>query len=76
MYPYCGFLGLNNLKAMQKADQEKLFPDLMCTRHEEMQAYTGRLCTTYKLHLMGQTILHTSDPKNVSIAFRRIAARY
>lgn len=64
-YPNCGFLGLKHVKLMQEADKKKLFPDLMIERQEVMNKLTGRVCSTFRTNVLGQTIYFTSDPKNI-----------
>lgn len=50
---------------MQAADKAKKFPDLMIDRQNKMNEITGRVCSTFKFHLLGQELYFTSDPKNI-----------
>ena len=50
---------------MQGADKAQKFPDLMIARQEKMNEITGRVCETFKFHLLGQELYFTSDPKNI-----------
>ncbi|KAK3074958.1 hypothetical protein LTR53_002198 [Teratosphaeriaceae sp. CCFEE 6253] len=65
--PGLGFLGIQGVRDMMKADGERLFPDLLVARQERAnEAFgNGKVCGTYKFHTLGQTQYFTSDPKNV-----------
>ena len=64
-FPNQGFLGLKHIGQMQEADKQQKFPDLMLSRQEQMNQITGRVCSTFKFHLLGQELYFTSDPKNI-----------
>ena len=64
-YPDQGFLGLKQLSTMQEADKKQRFADMMDERAKNMQNIHGENCTTFKIHLLGQEIYFTSDPKNI-----------
>ncbi|KAK4549199.1 hypothetical protein LTR36_007657 [Oleoguttula mirabilis] len=64
-YPNGGFLGFKSIKEMQAADKAKLFPDFMIKRQDFMSGLTGRVCSTFRISLLGQTMYFTSDPKNI-----------
>lgn len=64
-FPSGGFLNLQHLKRLQAADAQLLFPDLLLERQEEMNRLHGRTCTTFKTGILGQTMMFTSDPKNI-----------
>ena len=65
VFPHLGFMGLTHVKEMQAADKRQQFPDLMVNRQKEMSTIYGRECSTFKFHLLGQTIYFTSDPRNI-----------
>lgn len=65
MYPKTGFLGIKGVREMQAADKKGLFPDLLIDRQDLMSKITGRVCSTYRASIFGQTIFITSDPKNI-----------
>lgn len=64
-YPVEGFAGLANLKEMQQADKDQLFPDLLIKRQREMTALHGREVTTFKSSVFFQDVYITHDPKNI-----------
>ena len=64
-YPGQGWFGLKHVKVMQAADKKQKFPDLLIDRQNDMSKLTGRVCSTFKFHLMGQQFYFTSDPKNI-----------
>ncbi|TKA72875.1 hypothetical protein B0A55_06648 [Friedmanniomyces simplex] len=65
MLPELGFLGYKGVQQMMKADKENLFPDMLVDRHNKMSELTGRPCSTYQFHTLGQSQYFTSDPKNI-----------
>lgn len=65
MYPVVGFAGLANLKQLQQADKEQLFPDLLIRRQQEMSALHGREVSTFKNSVFFQDVYITNDPKNI-----------
>ena len=50
-----GFLGLGQIRTMQEADKKRMFPDLMISRQNDMSKLTGRVCSTFKFHLLGKS---------------------
>ena len=65
MYPGGSILGLKNVKMMQEADKQKLFPDLMVEREQLMSSIHGRECSTFSTVVLGQKVYFTSDPENI-----------
>ncbi|GIZ38284.1 hypothetical protein CKM354_000170400 [Cercospora kikuchii] len=65
MYPDCGFMGLKHVKELQAADARKQFPDFLAERQKVISSQLGRLVTTFRYTVLGQTIFFTSDPENI-----------
>ena len=65
MYPDCGFFGLKHVRYLQEADKKKLFPNLMVDRQDHMNEVHGRVVSTFRFYVLGQTVYFTSDPKNI-----------
>ncbi|KAF2207360.1 hypothetical protein CERZMDRAFT_115220 [Cercospora zeae-maydis SCOH1-5] len=64
-YPNSGFMGLKHVKELQAADAKKQFPDFLVERQNAISAKLGRLVTTFKVNVLGQTVFFTSDPENI-----------
>lgn len=60
-----GFLGINLLRRMMKADKAGKFTNFMVDRYNELSAEIGRPATTFQFTLFGITNIHTTDPKNI-----------
>jgi cytochrome P450 len=58
-------MGYKNVRAMQEADKQRLFPDLLLHRQETINQLKGRVCSTHRQYILGQTQYFTCDPKNV-----------
>ena len=65
IFPNGGFLGYKHIKEMQAADKVKAFPDFLIKRQDDMSELTGRVCSTFRNDVLGQTMYFTSDPKNI-----------
>lgn len=58
-------MGLKHVKELQAADARKQFPDFLAERQKVISSQLGRLVTTFRYTVLGQTIFFTSDPENI-----------
>lgn len=65
MFPDCGFGGLKHLQMLKKADEEKLFPDMLEERERVMSDLHGREVSTFSMEVLFQKQIFTSDPRNI-----------
>lgn len=59
------FLGLKHLRELQKSDEDQQFPNYVIHRQDVMSKIHGRVCSTFKFNVLGQTVYFTSDPENL-----------
>lgn len=59
------WLGISNVRAMIRADKEKLVPELAIGRIQYMSDREGRYVSTFGNRLFTQSIIITVDPKNI-----------
>ncbi|KAJ8605075.1 hypothetical protein MRB53_041548 [Persea americana] len=63
--PHSGFLGINAIRTLTKADREGRLPDFVINRHRTLNQMFGRITSTVSHNILGQNILFTNDPKNI-----------
>ena len=61
---------------MHIADRDQRLPDLMGEWQAAMSQRTGRVCSTWCNHFLGQTIFYTSDPRNIQALLATSFADY
>lgn len=59
------FFGIRNLRDTLRADKEKLVPELVQRRVDELSVREGRYVSTYNLYSLNRTNITTVDPKNI-----------
>lgn len=59
------WLGISNLREGLRADKQKLIPELIQRRVDEMAAREGRYVSTFRIQMLNRENLFTVEPKNI-----------